>query len=191
MLNIMPERLQLARDEDSAAIASLRMAVARQLTAQFGRGVWSFATESEWSVRADIATSHVYLARHEGVLAASLRLSTRPPWLGAIDFFTAVRTPLYLTTMAVAPKMQRQGIGRGCLEAVKVIAAEWPVDALRLDAYDAPAGAGDFYRKAGFTECHRGDYNGTPLVYFEYLVPKVSFPNKGRTVLAPVRREAS
>ena len=38
------------------------------------------------------------------------------------------------------------------------------------NAYDAPAGAGDFYRKNGYTEVKREPYNGTPLIYFEHLV---------------------
>ncbi len=41
---------------------------------------------------------------------------------------------------------------------------------IRLDAYDAPAGAGEFYRKFGFSEMGRTSYRGTPLVYFEMSV---------------------
>lgn len=166
----MRVHLHEATDDDAAAIAALRMATSRQLTAKYGRGTWSFVAESEWGVRADIITSHVYVARYHGMVAATLRLATRPPWLGDIDFFTPVRTPLYLTTMSVAPRLQRRGVGSGCLQEVRRIAAEWPADAIRLDAYDAPAGAGDFYRKNGYREVRRGDYNGTPLIYFEYLL---------------------
>jgi ribosomal protein S18 acetylase RimI-like enzyme len=179
--------LQEARDEDAAAIAALRMATSRQLTADYGHGTWSYTAETEWSVRADMITAHIYIARLHGVVAATLRLSVRPPWLGAIDFFTPVATPLYLTTMAVAPKFQRQGIGRACLEAAKRIAARWPADALRLDAYDAAAGAGDFYRKTGFTEVKRGKYNGTPLIYFEYLVPKEAVQSDLRSTIYDFR----
>ena len=46
----------------------------------------------------------------------------------------------------------------------------WPADAIRLDAYDAPAGAGDFYAKCGFREVGRATYRGVPLVYFELLL---------------------
>jgi GNAT superfamily N-acetyltransferase len=162
--------LEQAREADAAGIAALRTAVARQLTTEYGRGTWTFAADSEWSARADILTSHVYVFRHHGTIGATLRLSTKAPWLGAIDFFTPSRTPLYLTSMAVSPKLQRQGIGRLCLEQVKRIARAWPADALRLDAYDADAGAGEFYEKCGFRIVRRAPYNGTPLIYFEYLL---------------------
>ena len=39
--------------------------------------------------------------------------------------------------------------------------------ALRFDAYDAPAGAGDFYRKCGFRQCGGIVYRGVPLLLFE------------------------
>jgi len=46
----------------------------------------------------------------------------------------------------------------------------WPADALCLDAYDTDAGAGEFYRKCGFTEVGRAVYRNTPLIYFERLL---------------------
>jgi len=39
-----------------------------------------------------------------------------------------------------------------------------------LDAYDAQAGAGEFYRKCGFEEVGRVIYRGTPLIYFQLLL---------------------
>jgi hypothetical protein len=39
-----------------------------------------------------------------------------------------------------------------------------------LDAYDAAAGAGDFYAKRGFPEVGRVTYRGTPLIDFELLL---------------------
>nr|WP_255420776.1 GNAT family N-acetyltransferase [Opitutus sp. ER46] len=161
----------------------MRIASARDLTARHGRGTWSFAADSEWSVRADIMTSTVLAARQGGSIVATLRLSTRSPWLGDISFFTPCRTPLYLTSMAVAPRFQRQGIGRACLADVARIAREWPADAIRLDAYDAPAGAGDFYRKAGYREVRRAPYNGTPLIYFELMLKPAAQEKSGAAQL--------
>jgi hypothetical protein len=46
----------------------------------------------------------------------------------------------------------------------------WPAEALRLDAYDGPAGAGGFYDRCGFRETVKVTYRGTPLVYFELLL---------------------
>ena len=69
--------------------------------------------------------------------------------------------------MAVEPALQRTGIGRAMLDDAKRIAREWPGDAIRLDAYDTAAGAGEFYAKCGFREVGRAIYRGTPLIYYE------------------------
>ncbi len=72
--------------------------------------------------------------------------------------------------MAVTPARQRQGIGRWCLEQAKRAAKDWPADALRLDAYDAEAGAGGFYARCDFAEKGRVTYRGVPLIYYEWLM---------------------
>ncbi len=72
--------------------------------------------------------------------------------------------------MAVDPARQQKGSGWLCLEEVKRIVKEWPGDVIRLDAYDAAAGAGEFYRKCGFREVGRASYRQTPLIYFEMLL---------------------
>ena len=90
----------------------------------------------------------------------------------AIDksFFAPSSNPLYLTGMAVHPLHQRKGIGRLCIEQARSIALRWPGDAIRLDAYDNQTGAGEFYRKCGFTEVGRARYREIPLIYFEMLL---------------------
>ena len=55
---------------------------------------------------------------------------------------------------------------------VSSVARAWPADAIRLDAYDADAGTGEFYRKCGFRECGRRVYRGTPLIYYELVLPQ-------------------
>ena len=62
------------------------------------------------------------------------------------------------------------GLGRSALEDARAVAEEWPADAIRLDAYDAPAGAGRFYAKCGFQERGRIVYKSDPLVYYELLL---------------------
>jgi GNAT superfamily N-acetyltransferase len=47
---------------------------------------------------------------------------------------------------------------------------KWPANALRLDAYDATAGAGGFYEKCGFSSVGRITYRNVPLIYFERMV---------------------
>jgi hypothetical protein len=50
------------------------------------------------------------------------------------------------------------------------VARAWPSQAIRLDAYDATAGAGRFYLKCGFREVGRVTYRKVPLIYFELLL---------------------
>jgi GNAT superfamily N-acetyltransferase len=63
--------------------------------------------------------------------------------------------------------MQKQGVGRALLEEATKIAREWPADAIRLDAWDAKAGAGPFYAKCGYREVAHATYKTAPLIYFE------------------------
>jgi GNAT superfamily N-acetyltransferase len=158
-----------ATADDALDIVALRVAVAAKLTAQHGTGPWS-GVSTEKSVLFDMRNSKVFVARLKGKLIATLRLATKKPW--AIDrrFFTACSRPLYLLSMAVAPDFQRQGIGRLCLEQTIMTCRQWPADAIRLDAYDAAAGAGPFYGKCGFREVGRSSYRGCPLLYFEMLL---------------------
>jgi GNAT superfamily N-acetyltransferase len=162
-------KLVAATAEDAMAIASLRARVARGLTERFGKGHWS-AGGTERGVLFDMRSSMLCVARSRNRLIATLRLSTKKPWAIDKSYFSASKRALYLTSMAVEPDMQRKGIGRLCVEEAMTIAREWPADAIRLDAYDAEAGAGEFYRKCGFREVGRASYRGVPLIYFELLV---------------------
>jgi GNAT superfamily N-acetyltransferase len=112
----------------------------------------------------------VFVARRRGKLIATLTLSTKKPWAIDRKYFAASLRPVYLTSMAVHPEVQGQGIGRLFITQVRKIALEWPADAIRLDAYDCDAGAGGFYAKAGFQEVGRATYRNCPLVYFEMLL---------------------
>lgn len=161
--------LEAATPDAAAEIARLRNEVADRLTRRHGLGHWSnLSTEN--GIRSTMQRSRVYVARHDGRIVATLTLQTKKPW--AIDrrYFADVRRPLYLLSMAVAADLQRQGIGRQCLAAARAIAREWPADAIFLDAYDAEAGAGEFYRKCGFEEVGRASYRGTPLIYYQMLL---------------------
>ena len=92
----------------------------------------------------------------------------------AASYFTPVKRPLYLTGMAVSVAYQQHGLGRLALEDARSVARRWPAAAIRLDAYDADAGAGRFYAKCGFRECGRIVYKGNPLVYYELLFAQES-----------------
>jgi len=161
--------LQPATAADAATLAALHLAVADHLTQIHGPGPWS-SKVSEKGVLYAMRTSHVYVARLGTQVVGTLRLASKKPWAIDTRFFSACRKPLYLLGMAITPARQRQGIGRRCLKEAERIAKAWPADALRLDAYDAKAGAGGFYSRCGWKETGRATYRGAALIYYELLL---------------------
>ena len=161
--------IDLAGPDEAQAIAAMQTRVADDLTRRHGHGHWSSAV-TESSVLRAMGTSRVLVARCGDTIAGTLRLVTKKPW--AIDpaYFASVRRPLYLLSMAVEPARQRTGIGTRLLAEARLVGAEWPADAIRLDAYDSAAGAGSFYAKCGYREVGRVTYRSVPLRYFELLL---------------------
>jgi GNAT superfamily N-acetyltransferase len=159
----------LATSADVSAIVALHESVARDLTCRHGRGPWS-SVPTERSVLSGLDTSTVLVTRRRGRIVGSVRVAAKKPW--AIDprRFAAVAKAVYLHALAVAPPEQGRGIGRLLVEEATAVARAWPSDAIRLDAYDHPAGAGGFYAKCGFREVGNVTYRGVPLTYFELLL---------------------
>jgi GNAT superfamily N-acetyltransferase len=166
----MRVKLQVATAEDVSDLVSLRAAANEHLTVQYGAGFWSSSRMTEKGALFAMRRSAVYVARNRGRLIATLALSTRKPWAIDTKYFSASARPLYLTSMEVVPDLQRTGVGRLCIDEVRRIAKKWPSDAVRLDAWNAAAGAGEFYRKCGFREVGRASYRNAPLIYFEMLL---------------------
>ena len=103
-------------------------------------------------------------------MLTALRLATKKPWAIDVSYFTPAKRPLYLSNLAVSVAHQGQGLGRLALADAGATAVAWPADAIRLDAYDAEAGAGGFYTRCGFTERGRVVYRGDALIYYERLL---------------------
>jgi predicted N-acetyltransferase YhbS len=158
-----------ADDRDVLVLSRLRTAAAMKLTEEHGKGHWSTPI-SEAAVRRGFPHARVLVARNGGQVVGTLRLATKKPWAIDLKYFTRAERALYLTDMAVHPASQRRGVGRGLLRAAVEVARAWPADAIRLDAYDAAAGAGPFYAACGFREVGRASYRGVPLIYFEKLL---------------------
>jgi GNAT superfamily N-acetyltransferase len=167
----MAERLTFrdATLDDVAVIAGLQNAAAGALTARFGAGHWSSLVTERG---AELAQRHarVRVGISGKRILTVVRLAAKKPWAIDVSYFTAVKRPLYLTGFAVSVAHQGQGLGRLAMEDACDIARDWPADAIRLDAYDSPAGAGNFYLKCGFDERGHAVYRGDPLVYYERLL---------------------
>ena len=160
---------RFATESDIPALLKLRLAVDADQARRFGKNRWS-TTINEKSVTRGLRSSRVLLARRHGRIIGALRMKTKKPWAIDLRYFTPVAKAVYLHDVDVDPLLQRSGIGCQLVERAKAIACEWPVGAIRLDAYDGPSGGGPFYRKCGFTEVGRAVYRGVPLVYFECVL---------------------
>jgi predicted N-acetyltransferase YhbS len=163
---------EAATEAGAAELAALHCATAEGLTRQFGQGSWS-SGPTERGLLVSLRKpkfSRTLIARFEGRIIGTLRLATKKPWAIDTAYFTAVTKPLYLTGMAVHPDFQRKGVGRLLMKQAEVMARAWPADAIRLDAFDADAGAGPFYAKCGFRERGRVTYRNAPLQYFELVL---------------------
>jgi len=161
--------LQLARSSEANAVARVLSDAADRLTIQYGTGHWSKHTTDrgvKWLMR----QGKVYVVKDERRVIATLTLTPRKPWAIDTAHFAPVTKAIYVLSMAVAPECQGMGIGSACVEQAMALCRQWPADAVRLDAYDAPAGAGPFYRKCDFREVDRVTYRTVPLIYFERLV---------------------
>lgn len=165
----MPLTFRDATLADVAVIAALHNAAAGALTARFGAGHWSMLTTERGAAHAQ-RHARVRLGRDGRRVLTVLRLATKKPWAIDATYFTPVKRPLYVTGMTVSVAAQGQGLGRRAIEDARRVAKTWPADAIRLDAYDATAGAGMFYERCGFTERGRVVYKGVPLVYYETLL---------------------
>jgi len=154
---------------DAKEIAALRVAAAEDLTARFGKGFWSSNTTDK-GVLFGMKQGEVLIAISAGTIVGTLTLSTRKPWAIDTAYFTKVKTPLYLTSMAVAPVVQGKGVGRFMLDEANKAVKAWLGQAIRLDAFDAEAGAGGFYAKCGYKEKGRAVFRSVPLIYYELLL---------------------
>ena len=155
-----------ATPEDVEAIAALQNSVAENLTRRYGKSHWSGASTSR-GVTHSLKHARVRIGRSGGRLVTVLRLAKKKPWAIDVSYFTPAKLALYLTGMAVAVQHQGRGLGRLALEDAHAVARSWPADAVRLDAYDAEAGAGGFYLKCGYEERGRVVYRRVPLIYYE------------------------
>ncbi|HEX5005997.1 MAG TPA: GNAT family N-acetyltransferase [Hyphomonadaceae bacterium] len=154
---------------EAAEIAALRVTTANDLTQRFGKGFWS-SVATENGVLQAMKQGKVLIAAKAGSIVGTLALSTRKPWAIDSSYFTRVKTPIYLTSMAVEPAIQAQGLGRQMLAAAEATVRRWPGHAIRLDAFDADAGAGSFYEKCGYKEAGRAVFRSVPLIYYERLL---------------------
>ena len=160
---------RFADQADLPAVLALQLAVDTEQAARFGDDRWS-TTITESSVARGLRSSRVVVATRRARIVGAVRMETKKPWAIDLQYFTPVGKAVYLHDVNVLPELQRSGVGRRLMERVERAAREWPVDAIRVDAYDGKAGAGAFYASCGFAEVGQAVYRGVPLVYYELVL---------------------
>ena len=156
--------------QEAGALTALRCAVARDMTARFGSGPWS-ALPSRMVVVRQLRASYVLVAKQGSEIVGTVRLALANTAVFDARVFTPVDTALYVLGLAVSPTARGKGIGRQIMDEAKNVASSWPAQALWLDTYDNPAGAGGFYGKCGFTAVGPGVADGLPLMFYEWTNP--------------------
>jgi predicted N-acetyltransferase YhbS len=163
----------IASESDASSIAGLRNETSAALKRQYGEGNWASQSTERSVVLSNFMRpkfQRTLIARDSDAVVATLCLQTKKPWAIDVKYFTSAKKPLYLIGMAVHPDWQGKGVGRLILQEAEAVARAWPGDAIRLDAWDAAAGAGPFYAKCGFREVARVVYKTAPLVYYEKML---------------------
>ena len=165
----MPLRFRDATDDDIPQLAAVQNAAAGALVARYGDGPWG-ALVTERGTALAMRHARFRIGVDAKTLVCCLRLAQKKPWAIDVSHFTPVPRALYLTNMAVAVARQGHGIGRRALDDARDVTREWPAQSIRLDAWDAPAGAGAFYEACAFAPRGALRYRDTPLCYYEWLI---------------------
>jgi GNAT superfamily N-acetyltransferase len=156
-----------ATPADAEELATLRNSVAADQLQRFG--VKSFNTTSR-GILCDLRWGDLLIARRKNQIISSLVFVKKKPWAIDVTYFTSVEHPLYIRSMNTLPIFQHQGAGSRLIKYALTFARRNGNDAVRLDAHDAPYGAGDFYLKCGFAPRGGALFRNTPHLYFEYLL---------------------
>ena len=163
-------RCRLAKPNDAAQIHAIRVAAADDLTRRFGSGHWSHVSNLR-TIRKHVTDETVWVGARASELVATLRITDSKIGFYRSAWFSDPKARAgYLMHMAVGPDHQRFGCGATLLREAEGVAMKQGLECVRLDSYDAPAGAGSFYAKAGYTHVYSGEVNGVPLQYWEKLL---------------------
>jgi len=164
----MHVKLVAATPGGTGEIGALPDVPARDPARKKGAGRWSGQCPAK-GVRFDLRYGNVEVARHHGKIVATLMLTTnKTRAIDRADLTKAAR-PRYLVNAAAAPGARRCGTGRACLQQAADVAWRASADIICLDAFDHPAGAGEFYRKCRYHAVDRVTDRKARLISFEVL----------------------
>jgi len=149
-------------------IAAIRDDSADDLTHRFGPGHWSGHSKLDRLKRELKKPRQLYLVKSGDEPVATFAIAESGPKFLRPAWFAEPEAPvMYLTALAVAPAWQGRGVGRWCMKFIRKAVADHGLKWIRFDAYNAPAGAADFYVKCGCVERRKFGFNGVGLIAFE------------------------
>ena len=153
--------------EDARHVREIRLRAAEHLTGRYGVGHWSGVSTLR-TLKKHALESSIFAVESAGTMVGTFTLSEKKIGFYRKSWFANPEdAAIYLTDMAIDPAEQRKGTGRWCMVQIESIAQSRGILEVRFDAYDAPAGAGAFYRKCGYTRVHWGSIGSTALEYYE------------------------
>ncbi len=162
--------IQKVSRDSAKHIRDIAQACAIDLTQAYGEGHWS-KVRSLQTVRRNIEKKDVYLCRLNSTPVATFALSAKKPVFISAKLFSKPDEPYaWLTDLYVHPDYQRKGIGKKCMAAIRKLLRSQERKWLRFDAYDAKAGACEFYLKCDCTLIGKATASGTKLLVYEVRV---------------------
>lgn len=156
---------------DDAAVVHALLADAGRTMAAHGFHNWDPPYPLE-RVTADIAEREVWLVQDDGVAVATYTLAPTP--VRAYEFVPwsdPDARALYLNRLAVAPALQRHGIGAACLGAIDAHAREVGARAVRCDVLEANEALCAFYERHGYVRRGARAHSGWTFACYERVLP--------------------
>jgi ribosomal protein S18 acetylase RimI-like enzyme len=152
----VPERprIRLAVAADVQAISDLTADAYRIYVERIGRAPAPMLADHA----ALVASGEVWVAELAGMVTGALVVREAPP-------------ALFLESVAVAPALQGQGIGRSLLEHAELLAAQRGLAAIELYTNARMTENLQLYPRLGYVEVARRQQDGYDRVFFRKPVP--------------------
>lgn len=135
--------------------------------------------------RSHAERKQMYAVMREGRAVATFTLSPDPPEPYPPSAWADTRhRAVYLTKLAVHPRLQGTGLGRWCVRRIEQAALQWGFDAVRFDALTRNTPLLEFYDRLGYRR--RGDMRVLDEIGREWditLYEKVLVGRRGRGIL--------
>ena len=169
----IPAELTMIRKQSAAAAADL--------VNKHGQGRWQ-VIPTRSSLSRYLESDTLFVIEKEASVVGTFCFVTRKIVFYRKGWFAFPDDPAgYLINMAIDPQYQRLGVGRQVMNELGKLAGRMKLLAIRLDAYQGAAGAGEFYRKCGCLLVHEGKVGDVGLEYYEKVLRELPGSEPPRT----------